>query len=134
MAFSAALQAVQYYTQLDVYYYTVDNRPLVDLAARDVQLANELDRRVIAVDITGASTPTINKAPSGWTCTANGTGDYTITHNLADANYVVVGTVRNATVGICFVVTQDANTINIKTTNSSGTATHMRFSLIVSRY
>jgi hypothetical protein len=43
MALSASLTAVQYYTQLDPYFYAVDNRPLADLAARDVQLANEIE-------------------------------------------------------------------------------------------
>ena len=134
MAFSTELTAVQYYTQLDPYYYLVDNRPIVDLAARDVQLSDELDKRTLVLDVTGSATPTSTKIPVGWSVVANGTGDYTITHNLADDDYIVIGTVHNATVGILFVVSFDANTITVKTTNSSGTATHMRFNLLVSRY
>ena len=34
---------VQYYTQSDPYYYTVDNRPLQDLAANDSVLASGVD-------------------------------------------------------------------------------------------
>ena len=134
MALKDDLTAVRYYTQADVYYYTVDNRPLTDLDSRNEELADELEARVMAVDITGSATPTINTAPTGWTCIANGTGDYTITHNMGSGAYIVVGNVVNATVGILFVVSKSTNSFDIKTTNSSGTATHMQFNLIVSKY
>lgn len=37
------LTPVRYYTEADPYYYTVDNRPIDDLAVRDVELATEID-------------------------------------------------------------------------------------------
>lgn len=134
MAFNTSLVVTQFYTQADPYFYTVDNRPLVNLDARDTQLANELDRRTIAVDVTGAATCTVTTMPSGWTIVTNGTGDYTITHATGNTNYIVVPTIVNATVGIVYTAVQTGTTIQIKTTNSAGTPTHMRFQLLVMGY
>lgn len=43
MTTSSSLTPVRFYTALDPYYYTTDNRPLEDLNARDVQLAQAID-------------------------------------------------------------------------------------------
>lgn len=43
MPISNALGAVRYYTKDDPYFYTVDNRPLQDLAANTLILANTMD-------------------------------------------------------------------------------------------
>lgn len=43
MATSDQLQEVRYYTALDPYYYTVDNRPLTDLNANTLSLAQGVD-------------------------------------------------------------------------------------------
>lgn len=134
MAFSSSLTTTRVYTQADPYYYTVDNRPIGDLNDRDVQLANELDRRTLAIDITGASTPTVNRVPTGWTVAVNGAGDYTITHNMGNTNYVVQGIAYNSIPGTVYVVATTSTTIQVKTCNSSGTATHMRFQLVVVGY
>ena len=51
MAFKTTLLAVRFYTEFDPYFYTIDNRPLADLATRDDAIADELDRRVTILDI-----------------------------------------------------------------------------------
>lgn len=43
MATEQTLRQVRFYTPLDPYYYTADNRPLEDLAARDLELARAVD-------------------------------------------------------------------------------------------
>lgn len=134
MPFNTSLTTVNYYTQADPYYYTVDNRPLANLAARDVQLSDELDRRTIAVDITGAASCTINVAPAGWSVVTNGTGDYTITHPIGNANYIATGTIFGASSGVFCVVAKTSTTIQIRTFNLVGFATHLRFNLLVTGY
>lgn len=133
-AFKTTLPATQYYTQADPYYYTTDNRPLQDLSARDEAIADELDRRTLAVDITGAATCTVNHAPTGWTVVTNGTGDYTITHNLGYTSYIAIPGVLNATQGLVYTVSQTNTAIQVKTTNIAGVATHIRFQLLVTGY
>lgn len=133
-AFKTTLPLVQYYTQADPYYYTVDNRPLVDLKSSIDMLADELDRRTFAVDITGAASCTINRAPTGWTVATNGTGDYTVTHNLNNASYIPQVSIIGATAGTAYVVTYTANTVQVKTINPAGTATHLRFALLIVGY
>ena len=46
------LNTVRYYTNQDVYHYTIDNRPLQDLASNDVLLQAGLD--ILAASITGS--------------------------------------------------------------------------------
>jgi hypothetical protein len=134
MAFYSDLEAVQYFTQADPYYYTVDNRPLTNLANRDVQLANELDRRTLAVDITGAASPTVNHVPAGWTVGVNGTGDYTITHNLGSTSYIGQITVVDVAGGFGDVHTLAANTIRVVIRTTAGAAAHKRFQLLITGY
>lgn len=128
------LTTVRYYTQADPYYFTVDNRPLVDLASSVLLLANEIDRRTIAVDITGAASCVINVAPSGWSIVTNGTGDYTITHPIGNINYIATGTIFGASSGVFCVVAKTSTTIQIRTFNLIGFATHLRFNLLVTGY
>lgn len=134
MAFATSLTTVRYYTQADPYYYTVDNRPITDLAERDTQLANELDKRTIIVDITGSASPTVNALPAGWTVAVSSTGVYVITHGLGDTNQAIIGTAVNATGGVVFCSAKTTTTMTINTVNLAGVATHMRFNLLVSRY
>lgn len=129
-----ALATVRYYTQLDPYFYTVDNRPLQDLASSDDQLNAELDRRTLCVDITGSATPTVNQVPAGWTVAVNGTGDYTITHNLGYTNYVANISVVSTTGGFANIYSFDANTIRVVTRTTGGVAVHSRFHLRVIGY
>jgi hypothetical protein len=124
------LTDIRYFTQGDPYHYTVDNRPLSDLESRD----NQLLARTQVVDVTGSATPTSIQMPAGWTCTSSGTGVYTITHTLGNNTFVAVGSIVDAAGGVCFVTSFDSSSINIKTTNLAGSATHLRFQLIVSRY
>lgn len=133
-AFKTTLTATQFYTQADPYYYTVDNRPLVDLNGREDAIADELDRRTLAVDITGAATCTVNHVPTGWTIVTNGTGDYTLTHNLGYTTYIALAIILNTTQGLVWIAAQTSTTIQIKTTNLAGTATHLRFQLMVTGY
>lgn len=133
MAFKDSLTSVRYFTEADPYFWAVDNRPLSDLDARGDELADELDRRTLTMDVTGAGSPTVNYAPAGWTLTRNAVGDYTITHNFSSLAYTVFGNVINATVGIVTVTALANNSFSIKTSNSAGTATDMRFSLLVVR-
>jgi fructose-1-phosphate kinase PfkB-like protein len=128
---SLTLTTVRYYTQADPYYYTVDNRPLSDLEARDTQILNEMNNRVKMVRATGSATPVLNYGPTGWTIALNGTGDYTITHNMATANFTVVAGLA-ATAGFATVFSQDSTTIRIKTFNTANAAAHFNFNLMVS--
>lgn len=52
MPISASFVTVRYYTAIDPYFYTIDNRPLTDLAANDVILANTFDNGFSTVTIT----------------------------------------------------------------------------------
>ncbi len=134
MSLASILTSVRYYTQADPYYYTVDNRPLEDLKDRDDEIADELDKRVIVADITGAATCVLNEVPTGWLCATNGTGDYTITHAIGDANYVAIAGIVGATSGTATVTARTGTTIQVKTYNLAGAATHLRFNLLVSRF
>lgn len=134
MPLSSTLTTVRYYTQSDPYYYTADNRPLEDLKTRDDEIANELDRRTLTVDITGAASPTINHAPDGWTVVTNGTGDYTITHAIGNTNYIAIGGIVGVTSGTATVVARTNTTIQVKTYNLAAAATHLQFNLLVTGY
>lgn len=70
--------------------------------------------------------------PSGWTSVKNVTGDYTVTHNLGTANYVVVGSAISG--GKVFLWSQsssDGNQFNVLTFSSGGTGTDTTFSFIM---
>lgn len=133
MAFKDSLTAVRYFTEADPYFWAVDNRPLSDLDANLDLLADELDRRTLTLDVTGAGSPTVNSAPAGWVVVRNSAGDYTVTHNFGDTNYSVIGSAINSTVGIFFVTAIATNSFSIKTTNSAGTAADMRFNCMITR-
>lgn len=134
MAFKTSLTAVRYYTGADPYYYTVDNRPLQDLHDRDDALADELDRRTLVIDITGAVSPTTNKLPAGWAVARTGAGVYDITHTIGNANFIVTGNIFGATAGVVTTTAQNATTITIKTVNMSNAATDLRFQCLVTGY
>lgn len=127
------LTAVRYYTQADPYYYTVDNRPLTDLAARDDALNAELAKRTNIVRAVGSATPTLTTGPAGWTITLNGTGDYMINHTLASANIAAIGSVEGA-VGYVTIFSISSTQVNVRVYNSAGVLTHMNFALQVSQY
>jgi len=134
MALADTLTVVEYHTQFDPYTYVVDNRPLGNLAARDVQLANAIESRTIQIDITGSGTPTLHKVPTGWTCSSSGAGVYTIAHDMATTNFVVVGMIQDAAPGMIHCVSKSSTELNINTTDATGTPAHRRFNLIISRY
>lgn len=71
------------FTEYDPYYYTVNNRPLGDLSKRDEYFADELDSRVVILDI-DASTGKIeiNALPVGWSIIRKGEGKFKVIHNL----------------------------------------------------
>lgn len=131
---SLTLTTVRYYTSLDPYIYSVDNRPLQDLNDRDNQIVTELNRRTYVGDITGASAPVVNQLPAGWTIVANGVGDYTITHNMGAVNYGVQISVVDTTGGFGNIYSFDLNTIRVVTRTTAGAAAHKRFMLLVTGY
>jgi len=60
--------------------------------------------------------------PSGWTCTKNATGTYTVTHNLGTTDYtVVVSPEYSATVGFAGIYSKAANAFACYVANASGT-------------
>jgi hypothetical protein len=58
-----------------------------------------------------------------WTSVKNGTGDFTITHNLNTTNYVVTPIADNTSTPSLFTITRTANNFNIKCFNTSGVLT-----------
>jgi hypothetical protein len=133
MPLSSSLTAVRWYTQADPYYYTVDNRPLEDLAARDTTLANELDKRVNMVKAVGSAAPALTSAPAGWTIALNGTGDYTITHTLGTASLTAVGSAEG-TLTFVTIFSISSTQIRVRIYDAAGVLTHSNFSLLVSQY
>lgn len=134
MSFKTSLTAVRYYTAADPYYYTVDNRPLSDLNDRDDALADELDRRTLPVDISGAVSPTTNKLPTGWSINRTGAGVYEITHNLGTASFIVTGAIYGAIPGIVTILNQSSSLFTVKTYDLAGTPTDFRFQCLVTSY
>lgn len=127
------LTTIRYYTQADPYYYTVDNRPLTDLASNDTILSNEIQKRVNMVRAVGSATPSLTNNPGGWSIALNGTGDYTITHTLGNANIMAVGTCEG-TQGYIYVSSISSTQIRVKIFTDAGVATHSNFALLVSQY
>lgn len=93
MSISATLGTVRYYTKDDPYFYTVDNRPLQDLAANDVIVCNTLD------SILAGTTPFNSISTVILTSTAtqirifssSSLGEHLrIGNNLATVNYVSI--------------------------------------------
>lgn len=123
---SSQLATVRYYTALDVYYYTVDNRPISDNASNIALIASYVDKlHPGRVDVTGAATPTVNAAPTGWTVTRSGTGVYVITHNLNTTAYSVLCSCYSA--AVAYVTALGANSFTVNTVNLSGTAVDTQF-------
>lgn len=134
MAFKTSLTAVRYYTAADPYYYTVDNRPITDLHDRDDAIADELDRRTLTVDISGAVSPTTNKLPTGWSINRTGAGIYEITHNLGTASFIVTGNIFGAIPGVVTTTTQSSTLFTVKTVDLAGAPTDFRFQCLVTSY
>lgn len=135
MAFKDTLPTIDFYTEFDPYVYNVDNRPLVDLGQRDDAIADELDKRVQLVDITGDPTPVTNELPAGWSILRNGDGDYTITHSMGVTSYGVLGSCTHATLPyVFFVYDVSLNSFSVKTVSLAGAATDTRFTCIVSKF
>lgn len=127
---------VRFYTAADPYFYTVDNRPIEDLNHRDELLADELDRRIQIVDISG-TTSVVNTIPTGWTLTKQGVGFYTITHGLnLDSTLVsvLVSCITADSPNLAYVSSQDVNSFDVKTVVVSNpvTAIDTRFVAYVS--
>lgn len=131
MAFKNSLTNVRYYTAADPYYYTVDNRPLLDLHDREDALADELDRRTLVIDISGSASPVTNKLPYGWSINRTSTGIYDITHTLGNTNFIVTGNTLGSTPGVVITTSQTTSLITIKTYNLSSTLTDFRFQCLV---
>jgi D-serine dehydratase len=135
MSLKSLITAVRYYTEFDPYFYTIDNRPIEDLALRDDNIADELDKRVQVVDITGhITTPIETYLPTGWTLTRNGVGDYTITHAKNSTSYIVTGVVVNSAAHILFVTSIAPDSFSIKTVTLAGAAADVKFNCLVSQY
>lgn len=126
MSISSQLQAIQFYTAADPYYYTVDNRPLQNLSANQTAIAAYVDKTHPGrVDVTGGTSPVTNAIPAGWTVTRSGTGVYVITHNLNTTAYSVTGSLYSA--GAFFVTALTATTFTANTVNLSGAAVDVQF-------
>lgn len=67
---------------------------------------------------------TVIALPSGWSSVRNSTGNYTVTHNLGSAGYVVVGTVQAASVAtderIFQLINRGTNSFSYTTRGGSG--------------
>lgn len=66
--------------------------------------------------------------PTGWTVAHNGTGDYTVTHNLGRTLYMTVSTA--GTVGYVNVVATGDTTFQVTTYNSSVAATDLAWNFV----
>jgi hypothetical protein len=93
-----------------------------DTPTDSLQLANKkyVDDSLSGLSVTysghinsGGTTGTL---PTGWTVAHNGTGDYTVTHNLGVANIPVV-CLGNTVAFIC-IVAYDTNTFQVVTYNA----------------
>jgi hypothetical protein len=125
---ASQLQAIQYYTAADPYWYQTDNRPLQNLAANQALIAAYIDKLTNGrVDITGGSAPVTNAIPSGWSVSRTGTGVYVITHNLnlAANSYSVLGSCYSA--NVFFATALTANSFTANTVNFSGAAVDVQF-------
>lgn len=128
MSISTQLQAIQYYTAADPYWYVSDNRPLQNLSANQTAIATYIDKITLGrVDVTGSATPTTNAAPAGWTISRTSAGLYTITHNLnlAANGYSVLGSCYSA--AVFYATSLGANSFVVNTVNLSGTAVDTQF-------
>jgi len=128
MSISTQLQAIQYYTAADPYWYVTDNRPIQNLGANQTAIATYIDKITLGrVDVVGAATPTINAAPSGWTITRTGTGVYTVTHNLnlSASGYSVLGSCYSA--AVFYASSLGANSFVVNTVTLAGAAVDTQF-------
>ncbi len=71
--------------------------------------------------------------PTGWSVAHNGTGDYTVTHNLGTTAYVVV--VSNFAGSAAYMILQsfDANSFRLLTYNVTPSVNDTPFSFILQR-
>jgi hypothetical protein len=111
------LNTVRYYTLSDVYHYTVDNRPLQDLASNDGILLNAILRATPQlVTVTGSTT-----APTGCNVTIFYnqalTTNATITAEASPQNGDILRIVRSANATGAFNVT-----FNGKSLTTAGTS------------
>jgi hypothetical protein len=134
MAFKDSLTAVSYYTQFDPYTYVTDNRPLVNLHDRDDAIADELDKRVRVIDVSGSTTPVVNQIPAGWTMVRNSVGDYTFTHGFNTLNYVAFFSATETSPYVTHMYAKAINSFSIKTVNLASVLTDIHFSCMVSRF
>lgn len=66
-----------------------------------------------------------------WTVVKNSTGNYTITHNIGDTNYIVLLTAEDTNPRIIGVSGITSSVFVIKTTSDAGTLTDTAFHFIV---
>ena len=125
---ATTLQAIQYYTAADPYWYVTDNRPIQNLATNQTSIAQYIDKMHPGrVDVTGGATPVVNSIPSGWTVTYVSTGVYTITHNLnLPANgYSVIGSTYSA--NHFYASALGANSFQVNLVTLAGAAVDAQF-------
>lgn len=71
-----------------------------------------------------------NPFPTGWSSAKNATGDYTVTHNLGDNNYVVVFSTDDDDSVACLDLRQ-SNSFNVTITDLAGVAADQDFYFIL---
>lgn len=71
-----------------------------------------------------ASTP----FPKGWSVTNPTTGNYTITHNLGTARYIIIGSAFSGT--FC-ISSMTSNTVLVQTRDTSNTLANLDFQFIL---
>lgn len=76
-----------------------------------------------SVTVTGTSV----FLPSGWTVSLGSTGVFTVTHNLGNANYIVVALANTANSWLVQRAVISANSFAVVTTDSAGTLTSAPF-------
>lgn len=81
-----------------------------------------------AGDVTSNAAGTI--FPAGWSVGHTGTGIYTITHNLASTNYIVMLTMRGAYFSIHYQ-SKNTNTFQVVTNLTTSTPADLDFSFFV---
>jgi hypothetical protein len=131
---------IQYYTEADPYFYTVDNRPLQNLKSWLDAICDRIDLMDLGrVDVNGTTAGSFNPStdvytqPSGWSVARNSAGTFTITHNLSSSSYSVIGSAVGATPSFVSVVSIGADSFQVKIAQYDGTLVDLRFSVVLTR-
>lgn len=74
-----------------------------------------------------AFTPSLSILPDGWTVTANGTGDFTVTHNLGTDSYHVFLVPNSGSSRFVTSANRTETSFDVLGWNDSGAATNVSF-------